>query len=243
MEWTPDGQVILEHMNRLQNTNTVFLANAESGALRQMFQDKNDTWVEVNRNFHWIEGGKRLLFTSERDGWRHLYAVSRDGDARLVTSAPYDMVSVAAVDESRRLGLLHRIARDRHPALSLSRAARWQQDGASYSHQRTRHAHLQHLARLPLGVSHRLDIRFSRRVGSRSAFPITRRCASLNDNAALKAKIAPLLAGRTEMVHIPVGHDTTIDGWLIRPTQVRRLEEVSDYRQRLRRAGLFDSQR
>lgn len=47
----------------------------------------------------WIEGGKRLLFTSERDGWRHLYAISRDGDARLITSAPFDMVSLAAVDE------------------------------------------------------------------------------------------------------------------------------------------------
>ena len=29
MEWTPDNQIILEHMNRLQNTNTVFLANPE----------------------------------------------------------------------------------------------------------------------------------------------------------------------------------------------------------------------
>ena len=73
-----DGQVILQHMNRLQNTNTVFLANPDTGALRQMFQDKNDSWVEVNRNLRWIENGKRLLFTSERDGWRHLYAISRD---------------------------------------------------------------------------------------------------------------------------------------------------------------------
>ncbi len=99
MEWTADNQIILEHMNRLQNTNTVFLANPDTGALRQMFQDKDDTWVEVNRNLRWIEGGKRLLFTSERDGWRHLYAVSREGDARLITSAPFDMVSLAAVDE------------------------------------------------------------------------------------------------------------------------------------------------
>lgn len=94
------GPIILQHMNRLQNTNTVYLANADTGELKQMFQDKNDSWVEVNRNLRWIEKGSRVLFTSERDGWRHLYAVSRSGDARLVTSAPFDMVSVAAVDEA-----------------------------------------------------------------------------------------------------------------------------------------------
>ena len=48
MEWTPDGQVILEHMNRLQNTNTVFLANPETGALRQMYQE-----------FELLEGNER----------------------------------------------------------------------------------------------------------------------------------------------------------------------------------------
>ena len=100
VEWMEDGELIVQHMNRLQNTNTVFLANADTGDVRQMFQDKDETWVEVNRNLRWIEKGSRLLFTSERDGWRHLYAVSRAGDARLITNAPFDMVSLTAVDES-----------------------------------------------------------------------------------------------------------------------------------------------
>jgi hypothetical protein len=34
----------------------------------------------------WIEGGKRFLWTSERDGWRHIYSVSRDGrDIKCIT--------------------------------------------------------------------------------------------------------------------------------------------------------------
>src|SRR5262249_14158287 len=39
----------------------------------------------------------------------------------------------------------------------------------------------------------------------------------LNDNASLKAKVAPILAGRSEMVHIPVSSGATIDGWLMHP--------------------------
>jgi dipeptidyl-peptidase-4 len=41
----------------------------------------------------------------------------------------------------------------------------------------------------------------------------------LSDNAALKEKVTAILAGRTEMVHIPVGHGTTLDGWVIRPSR------------------------
>src|SRR5262249_61873656 len=99
VEWSGPNEITLQHMNRLQNTNTVYLANPDTGDLKQMFQDKNDSWVEVNRNLRWIEKGERLLFTSERDGWRHLYALSRGGDARLVTNAQFDMVSLSAVDE------------------------------------------------------------------------------------------------------------------------------------------------
>ena len=153
MEWTGDNQVILQHMNRLQNTNTVFLANPDTGELRQMFQDKNDTWVEVNRNQRWIEGGKRLLFTSERDGWRHLYAISREGDARLITNAPFDMVSLAAVDEPGGWVVLHRLAGERHPALPLPLPPGWKPDRARHARRPTGHPHLQHLARLPLGLS------------------------------------------------------------------------------------------
>ncbi len=37
------------------------------------------------------------------------------------------------------------------------------------------------------------------------------------DNAALKAKVGPLLAGRTEMLQVDLGGGVTLDGWLIKP--------------------------
>ena len=158
----PTTRIILQHMNRLQNTNTVYIANPDTGDLRQMFQDKNDSWVEVNRNLRWIENGKRLLFTSERDGWRHLYAISRDGDARLVTNAPFDMVSLAAVDEPG--GWVYFIAspENGHAALPVPCPPRRHQDRAADSRQPAGHSHLQHLARLPMGLPQRLHLRFAR---------------------------------------------------------------------------------
>jgi dipeptidyl-peptidase 4 len=218
MEWTPDGQVILEHMNRLQNTNTVFLANPDTGALKQMYQDKNDTWVEVNRNFRWIESGRRLLFTSERDGWRHLYAVSRDGDARLVTKAPFDMVSLAAVDEPG--GWVYYIASPENATQRyLYRAGL---DGSKTERVTPANepgTHTYNISPDCRWAFHNVSTFDSPGESDLVSLPDHKVVRVINDNAALKAKVAPILAGRTEMVHIPVGQDTALDGWVIRPSK------------------------
>ncbi|MBZ5621915.1 MAG: S9 family peptidase [Acidobacteriia bacterium] len=218
MEWLGAGEIILQHMNRLQNTNTVFLANSATGDLRQMFQDKNDSWVEVNRNLKWIENGKRLLFTSERDGWRHLYAISREGDARLITNAPFDMVSIAAVDEPG--GWLYYIA---SPEVATQRYLyRSRLDGSKTERVTPKDqpgTHTYNLSPDCRWAFHSVSTFDSPGQSDLISLPDHKVVRVLNDNAALKAKVGPILAGRTEMVHIPVGHSTTIDGWLIRPSK------------------------
>jgi dipeptidyl-peptidase 4 len=217
MEWREDNHIILQHMNRLQNTNTVYIADPKSGDLRQMFQDKNVTWVEVNRNLKWIENGERLLFTSERDGWRHVYAITREGDARLVTNAPFDMVSIAAVDEAD--GWLYYIAspenatqrylyRSRLDGTKTERVTPKDQPGT----------HTYNISPDCRWAFHSVSTFDSPGQSDVVSLPDHKVVRVLNDNAAEKAKVEPIIAGRTEMVHIPVGHDTTIDGWLIKPS-------------------------
>ncbi|HXS98509.1 MAG TPA: DPP IV N-terminal domain-containing protein [Candidatus Limnocylindrales bacterium] len=218
MEWTADNHVILQHMNRLQNTNTVFLANPDTGDLRQIFQDKDDAWVEVNRNLRWIEGGRRFLFTSERDGWRHVYAVSLTGDARRITTEPFDLVSIAAVDEpggwlyfiaSPENGTQRYLYRARLDGSKTERVTPSGQPG-THTYDISPDAHW---------AFHTVSTFNSPGESDLVSLPDHKVVRVLNDNAALKAKVSPILAGRTEMVHIPVGHDTTIDGWLIRPSK------------------------
>jgi dipeptidyl-peptidase 4 len=217
MDWTPDGRIVLEHMNRLQNTDTVFLANPDTGDVRPMFQDKDNTWVEADRNLQWIDDGSRLLFTSERDGWRHLYAISREGDAQLVTNAPFDMVSLAAVDE--RGGWVYFIAspdnatqrylyRSRLDGSKTERVTPANEPG-THTYDISPNCHW---------AVHTYSTFDSPGVTDIVSLPDHKVVTVLNDNAALKREVTRILSGRTEMVHIPVGHDTVVDGWLIRPT-------------------------
>lgn len=49
----------------------------------------------------WLNGGKEFLWSSEKDGWRHLYRISRDGKTEtLLTKGNYDIMGVTAVDEA-----------------------------------------------------------------------------------------------------------------------------------------------
>ena len=83
LEWaaSPD-EVVLEHLNRAQNTLEVMLGDARSGQVRTVLTERDSAWVDVVDDLRWIDGGKRFTWISERDGWRHLYVVSRDGDRK-----------------------------------------------------------------------------------------------------------------------------------------------------------------
>ena len=44
----------------------------------------------------WVENGKSFLWTSEKDGWMHIYKVSRDGkNEQLLTKGNFDADKLA----------------------------------------------------------------------------------------------------------------------------------------------------
>ena len=49
----------------------------------------------------WLNGGKEFIWVSEKDGWRHLYRISRDGKKEtLVTKGNYDVMEIERIDEN-----------------------------------------------------------------------------------------------------------------------------------------------
>jgi dipeptidyl-peptidase-4 len=100
MFWTETSkEVVLEHINRLQNTNEVLFCNAVTGDVRTVFVDRDEAWLDVVDDFRWLDKGASFTWLSESDGWRHVYIVSKaDGKARLVTAGAYDVISVERID-------------------------------------------------------------------------------------------------------------------------------------------------
>jgi dipeptidyl-peptidase-4 len=86
LEWIDPATVAMQQLNRLQTENDYLLGDASTGAVTRAFHDaavapKPGGWVDIQSDVTWIDGGRAFLWLSERDGWRHLYRVARDGQA------------------------------------------------------------------------------------------------------------------------------------------------------------------
>ena len=108
MEWAANsGELMLEQLNRKQNDARVFICNVTTGAATQIYEETDKAWIDVKHRYsddptgwEWIDGGKDFLWVSEKDGWRHLFRISRDGKKeRLLTLGNYDLISLKAIDE------------------------------------------------------------------------------------------------------------------------------------------------
>jgi dipeptidyl-peptidase-4 len=109
MEWADNStELVLQQLNRKQNESKILLANVMTGKTMEIFDEKDTAYIEckgfwqdgVIAGWDWIDGGKEFLWVTEKDGWRHVYRVSRDGRKEtLVTKGDYDVISVSLIDE------------------------------------------------------------------------------------------------------------------------------------------------
>lgn len=217
IDWSGPREVILQQLNRLQNTNDVMLANSETGEVRRMFRDQDTAWVEVNPTFRWIDGGKRLLWTSEKDGWRHAYSISKDGDMRAITNAPSDAISISAVDTEG--GWLYYVASPDDPIRRY--LYRTKLDGAGKPERLTPAdspgSHTYNVSPNGHWAFHSVSRFDQPPVNELVELPSHRTVRVIQDNAELKQKVASLMGGRTEFVQVDAGDGVKIDGWIMKP--------------------------
>jgi len=225
--WTDADNVILQQMDRLQQTNNLWLADAKTGRSRLMFQDRDEAWIDLNNRIAWIGGvtgnkgpdTRELLYVSERDGWRHAYAVSRDGRARLITTGAFDTVSVSSVDEAG--GWLYYIASPENATQRYLYRSRL--DGSGQPERMTPNdqpgTHTYDISPDGRWAFHTYSSFTEPGVSDLISLPDHKVVRVFEDNAELKKKVAPILAGRTEMFQVEVGDGVKLDGWLIKPTQ------------------------
>jgi len=101
MAWVPNtADIILQQLNREQNTSKLFVANAQTGAVTNILTETDKAWIDAAPEWQWINNGKEFIWVSEKDGWRHTYRISKDGKKEtLITKGDYDVIQSTLVDE------------------------------------------------------------------------------------------------------------------------------------------------
>ncbi|UZR98139.1 S9 family peptidase [Chondrinema litorale] len=115
MMWTTGSDaVLIQHMNRKQNTNDIMRCDVKSGEAKTIYTDKDAAWLDVVNDWKWMNEGKNFTWVSEKDGWKHVYLISADGKTEeLITPGEFDIISIVNIDEKK--GYLYYIASPENP--------------------------------------------------------------------------------------------------------------------------------
>jgi dipeptidyl-peptidase-4 len=218
MDFIPNSnEVMIQQLNRLQNTNTVWIGNTGSMQLRNILTDRDEAFLDIHDNIQWLEGEQFFTWTSERDGWLHLYKVSRDGrEMDLITRGNFDVVRINRIDA--RGGYVYYIASPEN--FTQRYLYRSRLDGKGNAERIS-----------PEGWEGQFSYQVSPDAGwaistfqnavtpdriSMISLPEHREIRVLEDNAALKARYEALGLNAKEFFRVDIG-EVELDAWVVKP--------------------------
>ncbi len=114
MQWIGKSHnLLIQQLNRKQNEDKLWLYNIDSREPKNFYTETDSAWVDVDypdvAASHWgmsdvpfLNNETEFIWTSEKDGWRHLYkkSIAKDEDV-LLTPGDYDIATFYGVDEKK----------------------------------------------------------------------------------------------------------------------------------------------
>ncbi|HCR49735.1 MAG TPA: S9 family peptidase [Bacteroidetes bacterium] len=219
MEWAGNAhELVIQRMNRKQNTNQVMLCEAKTGRTRTVFTDADPkAWVDVVDDLIWTDGERAFTWVSERDGWRKLYKIQRDGSqVEAITKGDFDVARVLQIDPAS--GWVYYIASPENPTQRYLYRIRL--DGTGN----------ERLTPKPQTGVHQYNIspngQFALHTWSAFGTPPTTEIIRLPghetlripvSNTRLKERVAAVRAAKSEFFRIDAGNGVQLDGWIMKP--------------------------
>lgn len=100
ISWTKDpSQLCVYKLNRRQNRLDLYLANAATGSLNKIYTEENAAYINISDNIEFLPDGHSFLFSSEQDGWNHLYVYDWNSKKlRKLTEGNFDVDALIGID-------------------------------------------------------------------------------------------------------------------------------------------------
>ena len=218
MDYVPGkNELIIQQLNRLQNTNRVWIANTNTLALTNIYTDTDEAFLNIHDNIVWLENSNAFTWTSEKDGWLHLYKISKDGKTvSLITKGNFDVVNINYIDATN--GYVYYIA---SPENYLQRYLyRSKLDGTGNA-ERVTPSNLagQNSYQLSSDAKYAIHVFENAQTPKRYSLislPDHHEIKLLEDNAILKNNIAALGLRPKEFFKVDIG-EVVFDAWVIKP--------------------------
>jgi dipeptidyl-peptidase-4 len=107
INWTQNPNLLsIRRMNRLQNKLEILHADATTGKAQVILTETADTYVdlEFTDDLTYLSDGKTFIHSGERTGFKHLYLYDMTGKLiRPITSGEWEVSSLLGIDEKNKL--------------------------------------------------------------------------------------------------------------------------------------------
>ena len=219
MEWAANSdQLLIQQLNRLQNRNKLLLGDIIGGATSTVLVEKDEAWIDVHNDLKWLDGGKAFTWLSDRDGWRHLYRISRDGqEVALLTPGAYDVISVEKIEEQS--GWAYYIASHDNPTQRY--LYRSQLDGNDHTERLTPMdkpgTHSYQISPKANYAFHTYSTFNTPPIVSLISLPDHNQLRLLEDNKELHGAVLALKQPLVEFFRLTIEEGVQLDGWCIKP--------------------------
>ena len=98
------NHLVLQTLNRHQNQLKYHLVDfTNKGKHTVFFEEKSDTYVDVDNNLLILKDGKSILRTSEANGFNHIYQLGFDGSSKQITKGNWDVIEFLGIDNDNKV--------------------------------------------------------------------------------------------------------------------------------------------
>jgi dipeptidyl-peptidase-4 len=104
LSWSKtSNQLILQTLNRHQSSLKYHLVDFTKKATHKVFfEEKSETYIDVDNNLLILKDGKSILRTSEADGYNHIYHLNFDGTTQQITKGNWDVIEFLGIDDENK---------------------------------------------------------------------------------------------------------------------------------------------
>lgn len=218
MDFIPhSSEVMVQQLNRRQDSNKIWIGNVKTMSLKNIYTETDPDFLDLHDDIRWLDGEKYFTWTSEKDGWRHLYKVSRDGtQSKLITKGDFDVVQINCIDPQD--GYVYYIA---SPDNFTQRYLYRSKIDGSGAYERVTPAAFAGQSSYQISGNSEWAIQTFQNtttppVISLIHLPDHKEIRTLQDNHELKEKYDALHLNPKEFFRVNIGN-VTLDAWMIKP--------------------------
>jgi dipeptidyl-peptidase 4 len=223
IKWTKDdNSLVVFWLNRHQDELKLLLTDARTGTSSILYQEKNKYYVEVSDDWQFLKDGNSYFFTSEMNGYNHIYIYSMDGKSKTqLSKGTYDVTAINGVDEvSKRVFYTMAYPRPMDRNLFVT-------DFAGKKTTQLTQGEAWHSIQLNDNFTRFLDYRSELNtpqsvtlndiVTDKKKGVSTKWVKTPGENAKLKAKMEEYGFVKAEFIRIPNSKEDTLNGFMIKP--------------------------